>query len=492
MKTTLRILALCAAAAVAAGCMTDAFYETGMFLQDGSGIKGEIPEEDTGNFDEIVENSFISTADEPVSTFSVDADGASYSYIRKCILNGFSFNRSAARIEEFINYFPFNYAEPAGIESVALNAEVGQCPWAPEHRIIRLGMKGKSLQKSEMKNSNYVFLIDVSGSMDSDDKLGLLKEGLTALVDSLNPDDRISIITYSGSVRKVLESTRASESKRIKNAIKSLSAGGSTAGGQAMKMAYEEARANLIKGGNNRVIMGTDGDFNVGVTDTDQLLEMIQDFAEDGIYLTICGFGWGNLNDSMMETLSNKGNGTYEFIADAADMEKIFVREVSKFHSVANDCKVQVTFNPEAVAQYRLIGYENRKMSNEDFEDDGKDAAEIGAGQTVTALYEIIPAEGYADGCSCATFDFRYKKSLGSESRLLSCNVAGQGEVSESFNFACSVAAFGMILRNSEYKYGADIDLAISLASSAASEFDPYGYRTDFISLMNVWRTFRQ
>ncbi len=252
-----------------------------------------------------------------------------------------------------------------------------------------------------------------------------------------------------------------------------------------MKMAYEEAKKNFINGGNNRVIMGTDGDFNVGVTDTDSLLEMVQDYAKSGIYLTVCGFGWGNLNDSMMETISNKGNGTYEYIADADDMVKIFVRETSKFHSVANDCKIQITFNPETVAQYRLIGYENRRMENEDFENDEKDAAEIGAGQTITALYELIPAEGYAKGGRCARFDFRYKKSLDSESLLLTRDVAEVGTTTESFDFACGVAAFGLVLRDSRYKGSATLSMAKTLAGKSAAEYDPYNYRKDFITLVD-------
>ncbi len=486
MRFTARFFMLGIVVAMISGCSADFFdscsevgYYSEMSITDG------MPEEDQGKFDEIVENKFISTADEPVSTFSVDADGASYSYIKRCILEGTSFNKNSARIEEFINYFPFDYAEPAGNDFVALNAEVGDCPWAEGHKIMRLGMKGKSLKAGEMKNSNYVFLVDVSGSMNGEDRLTLLKNGMKALVDVLDPKDRISIVTYSGNVNKVLESTPVSKAEVIKKAINKLSASGSTNGGQALKMAYEEASENYIEGGNNRIIMGTDGDFNVGVTSTDDLLEMVQDYAKGGIYLTICGFGWGNLNDSMMETISNKGNGTYEYIANSDDMVKIFVRETSKFHSVANDCKVQVTFNPEAVAQYRLIGYENRRMENEDFENDDEDAAEIGAGQTVTALYELIPAEGYKEGGKCASFDFRYKKSLDSTSLLLTQDVAENGSTSESFDFACSVAGYGMLLRGSEYCGTATLDMVKSLAGKAASKYDPYEYRKDFITLVN-------
>ena len=485
MKRELTIVALGLVVMASSGCVKDYCIDIlGLNGFEFDPVVSVLPEEDAGKFDEIVENKFISTSEEPVSTFSVDADGASYSYIKRCILEGTPFNKSTARIEEFINYFPFDYAEPSGNDMVALNAEIGDCPWAEGHKIMRLGMKGRSLKAGELKNSNYVFLIDVSGSMEGEDRLDLLKSGLKALVDVLDPKDRISIITYSGEVKKLLESTPVSQASKIKKAIGSLTAGGSTAGGEAMKMAYEEARKNFIEGGNNRVIMGTDGDFNVGVTSTDELLEMVQDYAKSGIYLTICGFGWGNLNDSMMETISNKGNGTYEYISNSDDMIKIFVRETSKFHSVANDCKIQITFNPETVAQYRLIGYENRRMNNEDFENDEKDAAEIGAGQTITALYELVPAEGYEKGGKCAQFDFRYKKTLDSESLLLTKEVSEEGTTTESFDFACSVAAYGMLLRNSQYGGTATPEMVLEMAQKAAGKYDPYDYRKDFISLV--------
>lgn len=481
-------LIFCAALtlALAQGCMMDGCYD--MEIMDGVVAEGRPEMEDTGRYDEIVENHFISVADEPVSTFSVDADGASYSFVKRCVRDGYYINRGIARIEEFINYFPYDYADPTDGNKVALNSEVFDCPWDTSHYIMRLGMKGQSLKPSEYPQANYVFLIDTSGSMDSEDKLGLLKSSLKALVDVLDDEDRISIITYSGTVKKLLESTPVSESGKIKKAIGKLTASGSTAGGAAMEMAYKECLNNYIKGGNNRVIMGTDGDFNVGVTSTDALLEMVQDYAKEGIYLTVCGFGWGNLNDSMMETVSNKGNGTYEYIASQADMMKVFVNENSKFVSVANDCKVQVTFNPETVARYRLIGYENRVMENEDFENDEKDAAEIGAGQTVTALYEIVPAEGFFIGCSCADFDFRYKKSLDDSSVLLQekVEVGAAESASPDFSFACAVAAYGLVFRDSAYKGSADLDLVRNLASIGAEEFDPYGYRSDFISLVDV------
>ena len=430
-------------------------------------------------FDEIVENDFIKTSEQNVSTFSVDADGASYAYMRMCLKNGYLPDPNAVRIEEFLNYFTFDYDEPADGHTVAINGEVGDCPWNPEHKLIRLGIKGKSVPANQIPLANCVFLIDVSGSMNSPDKLQLLQAGLKTLVDHLNPNDRVSIITYSGNVNRLLESTLASDAKTIKSAISKLTASGSTAGGEAMKMAYEEALDNYIDGGNNRVIMGTDGDFNVGVTSTDALVEMVEGYASKGIYLTVCGFGTGNLNDSMMENISHKGNGTYEYIDSEDELTKVFVNERSKFLSVANDSKIQVTFDKDKVDSYRLIGYENRVMSNEDFEDDSKDAGEIGAGQTITALYEIIPGETYMEDGALAVFDFRYKKALGEESIPLSLDVLRSltmDAVPTELRFAAGVAAYGMVLRDSKYKGTADYDMAYDLVGERLS-FDPFGYR---------------
>ena len=458
---------------------------------NGSMIMPENPE--GGNFDKIVENDFVSTAEQPVSTFSVDADGASYTWLRRCIGNRMLPAANAVRIEEYINYFPFDYAGPTDGNNVALNAEVGACPWEPSHRLIRLGLQGKELADSEVPTANYVFLIDTSGSMDGEDRLDLLKSSMIAMTSTLRQNDKVAIITYSGSVTKLLASTPASKASTIVAAIKKLTASGGTAGGPAMKMAYEEALKNYIEGGNNRVIMGTDGDFNVGVSDTDALKEMVENYAKQGIYLTICGFGYGNLNDSMMETVSNAGNGTYEYIANSDDMEKVFIRERSKFCSVANDCKIQVTFDPATVSKYRLIGYENRKMANDDFENDEKDAAEIGAGQSITALYEIVPAEQADPAGKVAKFDFRYKKALGGESIPMSLDVVPAGDVpGESFSFAAAVAAYGMILRGSEYKGSADLSMVKTLAEAGSKTFDPYGYRAAFIKLVEKTEPLRQ
>ena len=471
-----------------ASCSKGDFYMDGLVYPEAD-YEASMPEpgdEGAGDrFDEIKDNDFIKTSDQNVSTFSIDADGAAYGYMRKLLSKGMLPVASSVRIEEYLNYFTFNYADPTGDHTVAINSEVGPCPWNEGHFLVRLGLKGKSMDLSQTPPANFVFMVDVSGSMDSADKLGLLKTSLATLVDNLRPDDRVSIITYASKVEKLIESTPASEANKIKEAIAKLNARGSTAGGAAMKMAYEEALANFIEGGNNRVIMGTDGDFNVGVTSTDALLEMVQDYADKGIYLTVCGFGSGNLNDSMMETISNKGNGTYQYIDSELEMVKVFVHENSKFYSVANDTKVQITFDAEKVDCYRLIGYENRVMANEDFENDDKDAGEIGAGQTITALYEIIPTEGFESGQQVAVFDVRYKKALGQESILLTDEVMSVSSDGTEISFAAGVAAYGMILRNSKYRGSADYDMAASLVEQGLA-FDPHGYRAELLELIST------
>ena len=449
---------------------------------------GEYPP--TGDhFDVVMENPFIRTAEKPVSSFSVDADGASYAYMRRCATTSGRVDPSSVRIEEYLNYFTFDYPEPTGEETLAINAEASACPWAPDHLLLRLGLKGKSIPESQIPAANYILLIDTSGSMSGSDRMDLVKTGLCAMVDAMRPDDRIAIITYSGSVQKLVESTLISTgASAIKAAIRGLFASGGTAGGPAMKMAYEEASAHYIEGGNNRIIMCTDGDFNVGVSSTDALVKMVESYQKSGIYLSIMGFGTGNYQDSRMESLSNHGNGTYNYIDSEQEMIKVFVNERSHFWAVANDSKCQVRFHPEAVAEYRLLGYENRLMSEEEFEDSNKDAGEIGAGQTVTALYEIIPAEGYTKNASLATFETRYKFSLkDTESRSLTTEVKTAGSASENMNFAAGVAAYAMVLRNSMYKGKATLSLAKELVSGA-STYDPDGFRAELLGLMEIVR----
>lgn len=445
-------------------------------------------EEPSGDrFDKIVENPFVETATEPVSTFSVDADGAAYAYMRRCLSGGYLPSANAVRIEEYLNYFTFDYSDPQDGATVALNAEAGPCPWNTGHKLLRLGIKGKSLAADEIPQANFVFLVDVSGSMSSADKLPILKQGLITMLDYMRPDDRIALVTYASGEKLVLQSTSVSNKNAIVKAIKSLAASGSTAGASGMKMAYEEAEKNFIQGANNRVIMGTDGDFNVGITGTDAICEFVQNYAAKGIYLTICGFGTGNLNDSMMEQVSNSGNGTYEYIDSENELTKVFVNERSKFISVANDCKTQVTFNPEVVSKYRLIGYENRMLQNDDFENDKVDAAEIGSGQTITALYELEMA---GDG-SIGKFDFRYKDALGEDSKLVSLELPAAGnKTSENLQFASSIAAYGLWLRDSQYKGDASLKMATDLAKESIGT-DPYGLRKEYVELLEKAATFK-
>ncbi len=443
--------------------------------------EGEVVSGD--KFEAFTDNPFINTTEQDVSTFSVDADGAAFAIMRGYMDIGWQISPSAVRIEEYLNYFTFNYpALTSG--AVTINAELGECPWNAQHKLLRLGIRGKDVAESDLPQANYVFLVDVSGSMYGEDKIDLLKSGLLEMVTHLQPDDRISIVTYASSTKVELESTPISELNKIQSAIRQLEVGGSTAGAAGLERAYQEASSNFIEGGNNRIIMGTDGDFNVGVTSTDDLVKMVEDYAARGIYMTVCGFGRGDLNDEMMEKVSNKGNGTYVFIDDEDEMMKVFVHERSRFLAVASDSKCQVTFDSTLVAQYRLIGYENRVMTTEDFTDDTKDAGEIGAGQTITALYEIVPTALWAEGITCGTFDFRYKESLGQNSIPLTCPLqAWSGTTSENLNFAAGVAAFGMVLRNSEHKGESTFQMAHDLVNNNRS-FDPFGYREEFAELI--------
>ena len=499
MKKNYPKLSIVALALIVAGCCefdTDAgsspvaynviYDEAAMLVSGQSGNK----------FSDFADNPFVATNRQPTSTFSVEADGASYAIMRKCLHNGLKVNKSSVRIEEYLNYFTFDYPQPVDSNSVAINAEVGQCPWNPTHKLLRLGLKGKELKENEIPLANYVFLVDVSGSMDSSDKLDLLKKGLKEMLHQLRPDDRISLITYSGEVEKLLESTPVSEISKIERAIDKLKAEGCTNGGDALKMAYEEVLANYDAKKNNRIIMGTDGDFNVGVTSTEALVEMVKGYAKKGIYMTCLGFGYDNLNDAMMEKISNSGNGSYNYIDSEEEMMKVFVYERERFVSVANDVKCQITFDSTLVSQYRLIGYENRVMSKEDFVDDTKDASEIGAGQTVTALYELVinsdttleTDTSLGSNAVFVTFDCHYKKSLDGASiplqlKLTSDDFLNKITSSPDFHFAAGVAAYGMLLRESPYKSDATIDMARQLVEQGL-RFDPQGRRAALLKLM--------
>ena len=437
-------------------------------------------------YEDYGENSFINTVDEAVSTFSIDADGGSYCNMRRFVNFGQLPPKASVRIEEFINYFIFNYPEPTGKENIALNSEVSTCPWTSDHYLLRLGIKGKTIPEKDLPNSNFVLLIDVSGSMGNIDKLELLKVGFKQMIDEMRPTDRIAIVTYSGRVEVLLNSTYCDDKDTIKKAIDKLEAGGSTAGGAGIQKAYEIAEQNFIPDGNNRIIIGTDGDFNIGISSTEELVEFIKQKRESGVYLTVLGVGSGNLNDAMMEQIANNGNGNYEYIDNAKQLRKVFVYEKSKFYTIAKDSKIQITFNPEKVKSYRLIGYENRMLNNEDFENDKIDAGEIGAGQTITAIYELI-LNDTKSAVSFGNFDFRYIKPHETQSRLIKHSIKDEvteiSQSSENMRFVSAVTCFALQLKQSEYKGNASKSMVLNLGKDAVS-FDPNGFRAEFLELV--------
>jgi len=418
----------------------------------------EYSENVTGdNYNEIVENPFINVADESTSTFSIDADGASYANVRRFLQQDNQLPiKDAIRTEELINYFDLSYAYNETQHPIDLNGEVSECPWNEGNKLLRIGIKGEPIV-GELPPSNFVFLIDVSGSMSSDDKLGLLKEGFNLFVDQMDIQDRVAIVTYAGSAGVVLESTSGAEKQKIRDAINGLDSGGSTAGAQGIITAYEIAQANQIVDGNNRIIIGTDGDFNVGPSSQEDLVALIEEKRELGVFITVLGLGRGNLNDAALEQIANNGNGTYEYIDNVKQLQKVFIYDYSKFYTVAKDVKVQVEFNPENVESYRLIGYENRVLANEDFEDDNEDAGEIGADQNITALYEIVPT-GNVDYRNVPTFtiDFRYKEPDSDVSVPINLEIYDAGNTfaqsTDFMRFTSSVASFALLLRDSEYK----------------------------------------
>lgn len=431
------------------------------------------------------ENPFLAVADYPVSTFSVDADAASYTNARRYLSLAQMPPKESVRIEEYVNFFTYDYPEPAEGESVSINTEVSDCPWNGEHHLIRVGLKGKHVPEAELAASNYVLLIDVSGSMDARDKLPLLREGFKMMVDELNDDDRVAIVTYAGKSSVAMKSTPCSRRDEIKRTIDKLRASGSTAGADGILTAYEIAQENFVQEGNNRVILGTDGDFNVGPSSYEELVELIEEKRKSGVYLTVLGVGSDNLNDHMLEQIADKGNGNYEYIDNVDQLEKVFVHEKARFHAVVKDCKVQLTFNPNRVESYRLIGYENRLMDKEDFDDDRKDAGEIGVDQTVTALYEVKLKNG-GDG-HFAALDVRYKQPPIEQSRLLQHEIDGESvsvnQATENTRFAAAVVAFGLMMKQSEYRGTVSKSMILDLAGSAKS-FDPHGYRDEFYRLV--------
>ncbi|HET8828477.1 MAG TPA: VWA domain-containing protein, partial [Pelobium sp.] len=459
----------------------------------------------TENYSAINENGFKNPNADPLSTFSIDVDAASYSNMRRFIRNGQMPPKDAVRVEELINYFGYNYPEPKGDDPVSITTDVADAPWNKNHRLVRIGLKTKSIKTENLPSSNLVFLIDVSGSMQGPDRLELLKTSMKLLTDQLRPNDKVAIVVYAGAAGLVLPSTNGNDKQKIKDALTNLSAGGSTAGGAGIKLAYETAKSNFIKGGNNRVILATDGDFNVGASSDTEMQRMIEGYRNDGVFLSVLGFGQGNLKDSKMEVIADKGNGNYAYIDGINEAKKVLINEFGgTLFTVAKDVKLQVEFNPAKVEAYRLVGYENRLLNNEDFKDDKKDAGEMGAGHTVTALYEIIP-KGYTDEFVKKTDDMKYQKNKelkssdelltvkmrykqpdGNKSKELSVSLADNNQkladANLDFKFVAAVAEFGLLIRDSEFKQNATFENVITLAKKAKG-IDDNGYRAEFIQL---------
>lgn len=438
-------------------------------------------------YEDYGENPFIDPANEPISTFSIDADGGSYTNVRRMINNGQNPPKEAIRVEEFLNYFNYDFSNPTGNVPISVRAEVGECAWNSEHRIIQIGIKGKIVPLQDMPTVNYVFLIDVSGSMSSPDKLELVKSALYKITDQLRSQDKVAIVTYAGNSRVVLQAT--SDKEGIRNAVDGLGAGGGTAGSEGIKTAYEIAEQNFVEDGNNRIILATDGDFNVGITNPSELITLIEEKRESGVFTSVFGVGIGNYNDVIAEQIANNGNGNYFYLDSEEEVTRLITHEYGIFYTVASDVKVQVEFDPNTVSSYRLIGYENRLLNNEDFDDDKKDAGEIGAGQSITALYEIVPKQSQAFNRSDEYFEmnFRYKENLNSASQLITINAIDEGkgwsQMSNDFRFASSVASFAMILRESEYKGTTSYQKVIEWAE-ASKGTDEHNYRKKFIELV--------
>lgn len=467
--------------------------------------------ENNESYGQFVENSYQNVRKNPLSTFSIDVDRASYTNIRRYINQGSLPPTDAVRIEEMINYFNYNYSAPENNDLFSITTEYTDCPWNTEHKLVHIGLKGVEVDMKDSPANNLVFLIDVSGSMNSPDKLPLLKSGLNLLIDQLRDQDRVSIVVYAGAAGVVLPSTKGNKKDVIKDVIDQLSAGGSTAGGAGINLAYQIAKDHYIKDGNNRVILATDGDFNVGVSDDRALISLIEEKRNDNIFLSVLGFGTGNLKDSKMEQLANKGNGNYNYIDNALEAKKVLVTELGgTLLTIAKDVKIQIEFNPAFVKSYRLIGYENRKLNDEDFNDDKKDAGELGSGHTVTALYEIVPKDSkeqltnidelkYQNTSEAIVSDayheevltikFRYKKPKEDKSELVSKvlfnNNTKLTEANKDCQFSIAVAQFGMLLRNSKYKGNVTYESIITLAKLAKGE-DDNGYRAEFIRMVEM------
>ncbi|MGB7324230.1 MAG: von Willebrand factor type A domain-containing protein [Rubripirellula sp.] len=491
------------------------FGNAPQFADEGIG-----PGQGGDKYDEIVENPFLRVSSAPLSTFSIDVDTASYSKVRQFLLEYQQRPRpDAVRIEELVNYFDYQYMPPRDHDSVpfATHIAVTQCPWNTDHRLARIAIKGREVQSDVRPPSNLVFLIDSSGSMQDVKKLPLLKRGLRLLLQQLGDDDRVAIVAYAGSAGLVLESTSATDSEKILSALNRLDAGGSTNGGQGLELAYSVARDSFVDDGVNRVLLCTDGDFNVGRTGTDQLLDLVERESKQGTELTVLGFGMGNFNDAMLEQISGRGNGNYAFIDTFNEAQKVLVQQLSgTLVTIAKDVKLQVEFNPTEVAAYRLIGYENRMLKSQDFNDDKKDAGEIGAGHSVTALYEIIPksatgadelpttdalkyqSPGEPSAASkngeLFTVKLRYKLPDHDESTLQEFVASDKEtpfqEADADFQFASAVASFGMLLRDSPHSGDWTYD-NIDQVAQANRGTDPYHLRQEFIEMVATAKSLR-
>jgi Ca-activated chloride channel homolog len=455
----------------------------------------------------IDDNPFKVASQTPLSTFSVDVDRASYSNVRRYLRDGQRPPKDAVRIEELINYFPYAYPEPTGANPVSISTNVGTAPWNRAHRLVMIGLKAKSIPTASLPPNNLVFLLDVSGSMSSPDKLPLVKSAFELLVNQLRPQDKVAIVVYAGNAGLVLPSTAGSNKSAILEAITRLEAGGSTAGGAGLQLAYKVARESFNREGNNRVILATDGDFNVGVSSDAEMVRLIERERESGVFLSVLGFGTGNLKDSKMEQMADRGNGHFAYIDNLLEAKKVFVSEFgATLRTVAKDVKLQIEFNPARVAAYRLIGYENRLLNDADFADDTKDAGDMGAGHTVTALYEIIPVGAPRDSMMPATtplrysagavpasrsrgnellhVNLRYKEPEGSKSRLMSQVVMDNPRsATGDFAFASAIAEFGMLLRESKYRGGASFESVVAAVRNNTGD-DSGGLRSEFLQLV--------
>ena len=495
---------------MAGGALVRHGYASPLQLAQPAGPLAHVPTDfDTEAYAHIAENPFRQVSDTPLSTFSLDVDTASYSNVRRFLRDGQRPPIDAVRIEELVNYFRYDDPAPSGDQPFAVHTEVASAPWNPRHRLVRIGVRGREIAAAAVPPRNLVFLVDVSGSMEGADKLPLLKHGLAMLARSLRPQDHIAIVVYAGASGLALPTTRGDRQGAILAALGSLEAGGSTNGAEGIELAYELAQEGFVPGGINRVILATDGDFNVGVTSEGELVRLIEKKRESGVFLTVLGFGSGNVKDSTMEALADHGNGNYAYVDSPAEARKVLVREAgSTLVTIAKDVKLQVEFNPARVASYRLIGYENRALADRDFNDDKKDAGDVGAGHCVTALYELTLARDAGDGApevdplryqtdrapsavagtdELMTVKVRYKAPNGDSSRLSRYAVrdtdARLDATSDDFRWSTAVAGFGMLLRDSAHKGNASMDLVLRLARSAVGR-DAHGDRRELLDLV--------